>query len=319
MENCETIPLRDLITGKYQLRLALNEEVIEHYAEMMAGSWGNFPPIDVAEISGKYYIVDGHHRWAAAERAGIGAVPFQIVATTENQAWMESYRRNATQGLCFTRADRQNAIRVFCEQMPNASNGFIASLIGCDPETVRRHRPTPANAAVEKRVGLDGKARKTSTPANAAVETEAEDGEDGLEDLLTGDLPVDSLDLPDRPKTRTATPELVACEYCGTQSTRDFAENAADTTWFRANGLWFCCDACQTAYGTRMYYASRYTQLARELDQLNQLLADWMAKIPQPDTGSLKLLSDINLHVSHITSRLPELRRQFHIKPEVQP
>ena len=177
-EKYATMPLNDMITTKYQLRLALNEEVVEHYAEVMAGGWGNFPPIDVAEISGKYYVVDGHHRWAAAERAGICDVPFQIVAATENEAWMESYKRNATQGLCFTRADRQNAIRVFCEQLPNASNGFIAALIGCDPETVRRHRPTPANAEVEnqteKRIGADGKAR--GPRKMPAKEYDAEEG-----------------------------------------------------------------------------------------------------------------------------------------------
>ena len=45
---------------------------------MKTDGYGNFPPIDVANAEGRLIIVDGHHRAAAAARAGLREVPVNV-------------------------------------------------------------------------------------------------------------------------------------------------------------------------------------------------------------------------------------------------
>lgn len=66
------------------------------------------------------------------------------------------------------------------EASPGKSNRAIAAETGISERTVRRARPTAANAAVEKRVGKDGKVRKM--PKRQAVKhpTKAQSKGDGI-------------------------------------------------------------------------------------------------------------------------------------------
>jgi hypothetical protein len=50
------------------------------------GGYGDFPPIEVAEIDGKKLIKDGHHRAAAAKQAGLPKVPIVVTPTTPDEA-----------------------------------------------------------------------------------------------------------------------------------------------------------------------------------------------------------------------------------------
>lgn len=56
---------------------ASGRQVTEMAESMKASGW-NGPPIKVVEANGKLYVVDGHHRLAAATQAGI-KVPYQVV------------------------------------------------------------------------------------------------------------------------------------------------------------------------------------------------------------------------------------------------
>ncbi len=56
---------------------ASGRQVTEMAESMKANGW-NGPPIKVVEANGKLYVVDGHHRLAAATQAGI-KVPYQVV------------------------------------------------------------------------------------------------------------------------------------------------------------------------------------------------------------------------------------------------
>jgi ParB-like chromosome segregation protein Spo0J len=56
---------------------------IEQIAESMrAGGW-NGPPIKVFEHNGVKYVLDGHHRLAAARQVGLAEVPYESVPASQ--------------------------------------------------------------------------------------------------------------------------------------------------------------------------------------------------------------------------------------------
>jgi filamentous hemagglutinin len=53
---------------------------------MAADGYGNFPPIDAANVEGRLIILDGHHRASAAARAGLREVPVNIYPVSSEEA-----------------------------------------------------------------------------------------------------------------------------------------------------------------------------------------------------------------------------------------
>lgn len=53
--------------------------------DMKANGFDATQPIDVAIVNGKMIIIDGHHRAAAAAKAGIKDIPIRINKVTEAQ------------------------------------------------------------------------------------------------------------------------------------------------------------------------------------------------------------------------------------------
>ena len=78
--------VNDLVSR--QTRSEMTSGKVRKYSKTMKeqGGYGDFPPIEVAEIDGKMIIVDGHHRAAAAKAAGISKVPIKIVPKTPEEA-----------------------------------------------------------------------------------------------------------------------------------------------------------------------------------------------------------------------------------------
>ena len=139
MRNIHT---EDLKT-RFQLRInGIDDELVSEYWRTMTASegWGAFPPIAVAEIGDEYFVVDGHHRLEAAKLAQLPEVPVEVVATDEESAFVESFRRNNTQGLRLSREDREHAIRALLKIFWNHSDNWIASQIGVGNATVGRYR-----------------------------------------------------------------------------------------------------------------------------------------------------------------------------------
>ncbi len=67
-----TFTRTDALSGRPSSR-----QVTEIADELSTSGW-NGPPIKVVDIDGGLYVVDGHHRLAAARRAGVD-VPYEVV------------------------------------------------------------------------------------------------------------------------------------------------------------------------------------------------------------------------------------------------
>jgi hypothetical protein len=55
-----------------------SSSLVREIADDMRSAGWNGPPVKVVEMNGKRFVVDGHHRLAAAKRAGID-VPYEVV------------------------------------------------------------------------------------------------------------------------------------------------------------------------------------------------------------------------------------------------
>jgi ParB-like chromosome segregation protein Spo0J len=158
-----------------QIRVKINEETIALYAEQMTteDDMKAFPAVEIYYDGVKYWLADGHHRRAAAEKAGHDKVWAIVKSGTRSDALWGAILGNGKQGFALTPEDRKRAIMLAIQQWPDKSNRVIAEAIGCSHTTVLRLRPsTGTNVPVEeeRRTGKDGRSRpaKPNKPKSAA-------------------------------------------------------------------------------------------------------------------------------------------------------
>ena len=193
------IPLvKLLIDERTQTRVALDQEAVESYAELMAEDGPPIlPPIQVfeeAEVG--FWVGDGFHRIAAAAKAGSTDILAFVRRGTRLDALVHSLKSNHTYGVRRTNADKRRGVElVFREEsLRGESDRAIAQLCGVGNQLVGDVRrdlkladtgqvcdshssPPPA-----KRKGLDGKLRsavghrrgkKTRPPVEASSEAQS--------------------------------------------------------------------------------------------------------------------------------------------------
>jgi hypothetical protein len=143
-----------------QVRIERDEDTIREYAEIMADDPDRFPPVDVFEVEGKLYLVDGWHRLNAAMTAKLDTIKCRVFTGTMEQAWEFAWGANKTNGRRLTTKDKRHAIEVALQRHPEWASPRIAALIGCTHPTVEAYRKILQVEPPEGRVGTDGKRRK---------------------------------------------------------------------------------------------------------------------------------------------------------------
>lgn len=162
-----------------QVRVKINEETIALYAEQMASEddMKKFPTVEIYYDGVKYWLADGHHRRAAAEKAGHDKVWATIKSGTRSDALWGAILGNGKQGFGLTRADKQRAIILAITEWPDRSNVMLAEAIGCGETTIRRYRDQfsgSPNGEPETRKGKDGKeypSKQKSTKTTSTKES----------------------------------------------------------------------------------------------------------------------------------------------------
>lgn len=127
--------------GGTQTRSGLNMFTVESYAEAMKEGIV-FPPIVTYYDGAEYWLADGFHRLAAAERAGHSAIDCEIRQGTRRDAILYSVGANANHGLQRTREDVRRAIDLLLrdEEWREWSDSAIAGKVGCNHKTVGSRR-----------------------------------------------------------------------------------------------------------------------------------------------------------------------------------
>ena len=175
MNNPAFFPIQSLtFDPDLQIRAKINKETIALYAEQMEteDDMKKFPAVEIYYDGVKYWLADGHHRRAAAEKAGHDKVWAVVKSGTRADALWGAILGNGKQGFGLTRADKQRAIVLAIVEWPDRSNVMLAEAIGCGESTIRRYREqksTSPNGDVGnlRRVGRDGKSRPAKKKATS--------------------------------------------------------------------------------------------------------------------------------------------------------
>jgi hypothetical protein len=126
------------IDADTQSRLAINEDVVQDYADLIAESNGEwpYPPLDVFHDGSEYFVADGFHRFLAAHRAKRASIPCRIHKGTAKDARIFGMTANDKHGLRMSRADKRACVEWLLDNGGKMTQTEIAAVAGVSRRTV---------------------------------------------------------------------------------------------------------------------------------------------------------------------------------------
>lgn len=218
------LPILDL-DDSFQIRVETKEEKIQQYADyfLERDGWGDFPPIQVVYIDGKYMIADGIHRFNAAKRAGLEMIPCEVTPGDDWTLLEKSVEKNGVQGIDMGPKDWRKFRRLVMEKIckgkiPPKSYAEIAKLCKCSAMTIgnlRKEMETEGWKFPETAIGSDGKEYPTTKKKSV------------IKNFIT-----------ENPSGQT-----FCTNGCGTPIWEEMKDNP-DCQYVEREGHWFCSEEC---------------------------------------------------------------------------
>src|SRR4051812_1716234 len=209
------LPLSDIKADKAcQSRDSMDLTIIDEYTEIMKEKGDDrFPAIVVFHDGTDYWLSEGFHRHAAANKAGLTTLKARIRQGTKRDAVLHSVGTNANHGLRRSNTDKRRAVTILLEdeEWSTWSNREIARRCAVDEGLVRKLKeelglssPVSAdNPQIARTVMRNGKPY--------SMQTDNIGKRDGLDDLLSvepdGDVQPDQPWFV-RPDTGTAKEDI---------------------------------------------------------------------------------------------------------------
>ncbi len=156
--------------GNIQSRISISALITDEYAEHMEEETKNpFPPLSVVFDGQFYWLWDGFHRLAAAEKVGWTEIECDVQRGTRRDAILFSCGANSVHGLRRTNADRRRAVQLMLDdnEWKRWSDRVIAEKCGvCQPFVSGMRKGTTDNGyqLPMPHTGADGKTRKPPKP-----------------------------------------------------------------------------------------------------------------------------------------------------------
>ena len=122
-----------------QSRLAIHEETVEVYAELIeaGGTEWPFPAVDVFHDGSRYMVADGFHRVLGATKTKRASIPCTVHKGTATDARIFAMTANDKHGLRMSRADKRSCVEWLLENSKmNQTEAAVAA--GVTARTVRR-------------------------------------------------------------------------------------------------------------------------------------------------------------------------------------
>jgi uncharacterized protein YerC len=148
----KTIKLSDIRTdGETQARMALDQQIVEQYAEHMRDG-DLFPPIIVFHDGSEYWLADGFHRLFATKGNGHETIEADVKQGTLEDAQLFAYGANSRRGLSLSSEDSRNIITkmLIHAVWSKWTNAEIARHVGVSKMTVGRVKQALAPADGEE-------------------------------------------------------------------------------------------------------------------------------------------------------------------------
>lgn len=197
------------LDGGTQARLAVNEETVDDYAEVLEQAEGDWPfaPIDVFHDGADYFVADGFHRTLAAVRLKRASVPCHVHRGTAKDAKIFGMTANDRHGLRMSRADKRACVLWLLDQ-GDMKREEVAAKAGVTRRTVQR---IIAETDVTLSHSPSKTRRKSSKPEPVEEEVwpedDSEDAADVPESPESDDPPFDAPVAAEKPETPPAMPE----------------------------------------------------------------------------------------------------------------
>lgn len=175
----------------YQARTGLLPAVVDEYAQAMHDG-AKFPPVDAYRLpDGRIVLVDGWHRYTAAQQENFLNLPVNVYTGTEDEALRFALMANQKHGMRRTNEDKRRAVSMMLDhpEWNKMSDRVIAIELGVSNVLVstmqkeRKQAPT-GNSVVNglqveevsnSKIGKDGKTY-THRPSNSGnPESEAKE------------------------------------------------------------------------------------------------------------------------------------------------
>lgn len=218
------------LDDSFQIRVETKEEKIQQYADyfLERDGWGDFPPIQVVYINGKYMIADGIHRFNAAKRAGLEMIPCDLVTGNYETLLDESVKKNGIQGIDMGPKDwkkfRRLAMEALCKGLiENRTMTDMAKLCRCSVPTItslRREMETEGWTFPETVIASDGRIIPTKNKSNFK-----------------------NLKLPSDEDEKNQSGQTFCANGCGTPIWDEMKDNP-DCQYVERDGHWFCSEEC---------------------------------------------------------------------------
>lgn len=200
----EWVPIKDIRHhDDVQARFREDPETIDDYAEIF-NEGGAFPPVYLIwdDSVSAYWIVDGNHRYLAAQKAGQESIRAIVFRGSMEDAKLFACRANRTNGLHRTRKDKRLAVKrvIDMPQCREWSARKIAEFVGvsnCFVSNILRER---ADEIAGTDDGMAGEAEMplSNEQTDEVHDEEIQDEEQELKQVL--DVQIDT----------TRSPEAVA-------------------------------------------------------------------------------------------------------------
>jgi len=135
----------------------------------------SWPPIAVIPHEGRYLLVDGFHRYAAAQNLGLTAITAEVLSIPEDgDVHTLAFALNAVHGRPLSLDDRRAFAARLLAHQPQTSNMEVSRRSGLSPTTIatirERLEATEQIEAVPERIGSNGNRYPTPEPERAAGE-----------------------------------------------------------------------------------------------------------------------------------------------------
>lgn len=146
----------------------------EHVRELEAVA-EHWPPLKVAKQAERYLLIDGFHRFAAAQNLKLDTIAVELIEASEaDDLHALAFALNATHGRPLTLSDRRAFAAHLLRRHPNLADREIGRRCGLVQPTVAKVRDElergEAIPVADTRVGRDGRnyaVAKKSTPTGA--------------------------------------------------------------------------------------------------------------------------------------------------------
>ena len=180
------VSVKDIVKRpEWQLRTSLNQARVRQYRSVYKSGAKTMPPIELADVRGTLYLVDGWRRLAAQEELGWHEVEATVKKMTASDAEWQAAAANLTHGEALKKPERRLAFNKFIKTRRHKnSNGNtmsyreMATAFGGDPSHVTVRSWIKADhpvvfKALEKnrngewsRDGLEAKEKQTEEQAS---------------------------------------------------------------------------------------------------------------------------------------------------------